>query len=146
MFAKIENDVVVEWPVLNIKARFPNTSFPTYLTDVDLPEGFVLVHSAPSPAVGHHEKLIEVAPVKDGNRWVQGWSVVDMTEEEKVVADEQRAIAARAERNAKLSASDWTQVADAPVDKQAWAGYRQALRDITAQAGFPWNVQWPEQP
>ena len=31
----------------------------------------------------------------------------------------------------------------APVDKAAWAAYRQELRDITAQAGFPWNVQWP---
>lgn len=39
-----------------------------------------------------------------------------------------------------------TQVADAPVDKAAWATYRQALRDITAQQGFPWNVTWPEQP
>jgi hypothetical protein len=52
----------------------------------------------------------------------------------------------RAERNAKLSASDWTQVADAPVDKAAWAAYRQALRDITAQEGFPWTIDWPVQP
>ena len=52
----------------------------------------------------------------------------------------------RAERNALLSASDWTQVADAPVDKAAWATYRQALRDITAQAGFPHSVTWPTKP
>jgi len=52
----------------------------------------------------------------------------------------------RAERNIRLQASDWTQVADAPVDQAAWAVYRQALRDVTAQAGFPWNVQWPAKP
>jgi hypothetical protein len=53
---------------------------------------------------------------------------------------------ARKRRNKLLSASDWTQVADAPVDKAAWATYRQALRDISAQAGFPATVVWPEQP
>ena len=53
---------------------------------------------------------------------------------------------ARKRRNKLLSASDWTQVADAPVDKAAWATYRQELRDISAQAGFPWTIEWPTQP
>ena len=52
----------------------------------------------------------------------------------------------RTDRNLRLQATDWTQVADAPVDKAAWATYRQALRDVTAQDGFPWNVTWPESP
>jgi hypothetical protein len=46
-------------------------------------------------------------------------------------------------RNALLTQSDWTQVEDAPVDKAAWANYRQALRDITLQKGFPFNVDFP---
>jgi hypothetical protein len=50
---------------------------------------------------------------------------------------EQLALEARVERNQLLAASDWTQVADAPVDQAAWAVYRQELRDITAQIGFP---------
>jgi hypothetical protein len=52
----------------------------------------------------------------------------------------------RLTRSSMLAASDWTQVVDAKVDQAAWAAYRQALRDITAQAGFPWDVQWPEMP
>ena len=56
---------------------------------------------------------------------------------------EQLASEIRAERNRLLAASDWTQVADAPVDQAAWATYRQALRDITAQAGFPNDIVWP---
>lgn len=52
----------------------------------------------------------------------------------------------RAERNALLSACDWTQLADAPVDDLAWAVYRQALRDIPDQSGFPANVVWPVAP
>ena len=53
---------------------------------------------------------------------------------------------ARDKRNALLTAADWTQVADAPVDQAAWATYRQALRDVPAQAGFPENIDWPVAP
>jgi len=53
---------------------------------------------------------------------------------------------ARSKRNALLTASDWTQVADAPVDQSAWATYRQALRDVPDQAGFPDNIDWPTAP
>jgi hypothetical protein len=49
-------------------------------------------------------------------------------------------------RNAKLVASDWTQVADAPVDKSAWATYRQALRDLPAQGGLADDAVIPNEP
>ena len=58
----------------------------------------------------------------------------------------QQAQSVRATRGQKLADSDWTQVADSPVDKAVWATYRQALRDITAQSGFPWSVTWPDAP
>ena len=64
----------------------------------------------------------------------------------RATKDAERAEAVRADRNDRLAASDWTQVADAPVDKAAWATYRQALRDITTQQGFPWSVTWPAEP
>lgn len=52
----------------------------------------------------------------------------------------------RAERTSLLAASDWTQMPDAPdANKAAWAVYRQALRDITAQAD-PFNISWPSAP
>jgi len=57
-----------------------------------------------------------------------------------------KAAQVREERNTKLAATDWTQVADAPVDKAVWATYRQALRDLTAQSGFPWTITWPVEP
>jgi hypothetical protein len=52
----------------------------------------------------------------------------------------------RQQRNQLLTASDWTQIPDCTVDKQAWATYRQALRDITTQAGFPSDVVFPTKP
>jgi hypothetical protein len=63
-----------------------------------------------------------------------------------VKAVQNKAISVRAERSSLLTASDWTQVADAPVDQAAWATYRQALRDIPDQPGFPHNVAWPTKP
>ena len=56
------------------------------------------------------------------------------------------AAAARAKRNRLLTASDWTQIADAPVDKTAWTTYRQALRDIPQQENFPKSILWPSKP
>lgn len=50
------------------------------------------------------------------------------------------------ERNNRLSASDWTQLPDAPVDQAAWATYRQALRDLPDNTSDPSNPVWPELP
>jgi hypothetical protein len=57
--------------------------------------------------------------------------------------------AIRNKRNDLLSRSDWTQLPDASVDKQAWATYRQALRDITetyANATDKSEIVWPVKP
>ena len=64
----------------------------------------------------------------------------------KAIKDAEQSDSVRTSRNDKLAASDWTQIADSTADKPAWATYRQALRDVTAQDGFPWNVTWPEAP
>jgi hypothetical protein len=64
----------------------------------------------------------------------------------KAQKDAEQAKSVRATRDAKLAECDWTQVADAPVDKTVWATYRQALRDITAQEGFPWTITYPDAP
>ena len=63
----------------------------------------------------------------------------------KSMKDAEQAKSIREQRNQKLKDSDWTQLADSTADKTAWATYRQALRDITAQSGFPWEVTWPTQ-
>ena len=64
----------------------------------------------------------------------------------KAQKDAEQAKSVREQRTQKLKDCDWTQVLDAPVDKDAWAAYRQALRDISAQEGFPWTINWPKEP
>ena len=64
----------------------------------------------------------------------------------KAAKDAEQATSVRNSRTEKLKDSDWTQIADSTADKAAWATYRQALRDITAQTGFPWDITWPDAP
>lgn len=53
----------------------------------------------------------------------------------------------KSQRNILLTQSDWTQLPDVPLQaKQAWAEYRQALRDITDQPGYPFDIVWPQAP
>jgi hypothetical protein len=49
-------------------------------------------------------------------------------------------------RNAELSQTDWTQLPDSPVDKDAWAEYRQALRDLPEQGGSADTAIFPIKP
>ena len=64
----------------------------------------------------------------------------------KAMKDAEQAKSVRDDRTKRLSDSDWTQITDSTADKLTWATYRQALRDIPAQAGFPWTIDWPEVP
>jgi hypothetical protein len=62
-------------------------------------------------------------------------------------ADTRKAVQVREERNAKLAATDWTQASDVPQSvKDSYAPYRQQLRDVPTQSGFPNQVVWPTQP
>jgi hypothetical protein len=49
-------------------------------------------------------------------------------------------------RNSELARTDWTQIADSPADKAAWAVYRQALRDLPAQGGLADDAEFPSAP
>jgi hypothetical protein len=57
----------------------------------------------------------------------------------------------KTQRNIFLQASDWTDTASAPARLgqemyQNWQTYRQELRDVTSQSGYPFNVVWPTPP
>jgi hypothetical protein len=62
------------------------------------------------------------------------------------VSDELYLIRMRYWRNTELARTDWTQVADAPVDKAAWATYRQALRDLPSSNADPRKIELPVAP
>lgn len=85
-------------------------------------------------------------------RLVDG-NLVDMTpaevaafEADRFITSDQLAAEARKTRNDLLASSDWTQVTDSPVDQVTWAVYREALRNLPDQAGFPETINWPVAP
>ena len=67
----------------------------------------------------------------------------------KASKDAEQAKSVRASRDTKLAECDWRVIKAAETATTldaAWATYRQALRDVTAQSGFPWTITWPDAP
>ena len=60
-------------------------------------------------------------------------------------ADDRTAKEVRQKRNAILKSSDWRASSDLTMSDE-WRTYRQALRDITSQEGFPNDITWPTEP
>jgi hypothetical protein len=108
--------------------------------------GADVVFEGPQPQPTRYQIAFADGVEQIEGKWYTKYGVADMDDEAKAIKDAEQAEKTRSQRTDKLKDSDWTQVADAPVDKAAWATHRQALRDITAQAGFPWTIDWPVQP
>jgi len=129
------------------RASHPNTSFPPQLTAELLDSmGADVVFEGAQAQPTRYQTAFRNGVEQVNGKWYTKYSVADMDQETKDALDAQQGALIRSQRTQKLAESDWTQVADAPVDKAAWAVYRQGLRDVTAQTGFPWEVTWPAQP
>jgi hypothetical protein len=142
MYAKIINNVLIKFPYSMgaLHVENPDTSFPAAPTAETL-EAFgvykIVEETAPTVDSKTHRQSQSIQQVN--GVWTQVWTLQQL-------AEDKAAANIRGYRDGLLADSDWTQVADAPVDKDAWATYRQALRNVTLQAGFPWEVVWPTQP
>lgn len=144
LIAKIENGQVVD--VADYRNMFAGTSFPSSgISDEFLAENSCKKVTVWKPYDAATEKLVG-CPAYIENDEVFTVVVEPLTEEELQQRTESKAQEVRDTRTKLLAECDWTQLSDAPVDKQAWADYRQALRDITNQAGFPMEVVFPKDP
>jgi hypothetical protein len=123
---------------------FPNTSFGDRGPSLEwvAEQGYYVI-SVWKPYDHATEKLVSAAPhLCNGMCCLV--AVEPLTADElKARVDTQWAVI-RSQRNQMLKDTDWTQVADAPVDNLTWAIYRQELRDITLQAD-PFNITWPKE-
>ena len=136
MYALIENGEITRYNV-TLPTTVGNTSIPAGATGLDAFGLYPILGDEPT-----HTERERIA----GPQYVFDGAQVNRVFTVEAIPDAEKAGQVRAERNGKLTSTDWTQVADAPVDKAAWATYRQALRDISSQTGFPWDIQWPEAP
>lgn len=150
------------------RSLHPNTSFPEVLTP-DILDGFGVdpvfegpqATTIPPYQYSQRDGVVEV----DGKwytHYIAGPVFQDYVDDQGVThtaaeqyeaycfqKDDEQGSVVRAERNRRLAACDWTQLADSPLSveaKSAWAFYRENLRMVPQQAGFPWEVQWPPEP
>ncbi len=129
------------------RALHPNTSFPAQLSEQLLNSmGADVVFEGPQAQPTRYQVAFRDGVEQINGKWYTKHSVSDIDDEAKAALDLNQSRSVRSTRNTKLAECDWTQIADAPVNTQAWANYRQALRDIPTQTGFPWDIQWPEAP
>lgn len=149
-FAFIADNAIEQYPIgsVEIKRRFTGTSFTMPLEGQDL-SSFGVAEVAPTdqPSIDRNtQKLEEGTPVLDGTTWRQTWNVVQLSTEELQQIEDNKAATVRATRNQKLADTDWTQLADQSSVAATWVAYRQELRDLPAQSGFPFTVTWPTEP
>jgi hypothetical protein len=151
MYVKITSGNVDTYPynVGQLRRDNPNTSFPKQIPDEMLESyGVYTVVYTDMPSIDNRTQTVEqeATPSLVSGAWTVGWTTSSKTAEEIAKYDADAASLVRVERDGLLARSDWTQVADAPVDASVWATYRQALRDVTDQASFPYDINWPTQP
>lgn len=145
MYVKLIENRPVSFPytLTDLRRDNPSTSFPVEISNQNL-SAFDVYPVTPSPVPNFDSKTHHVKQVVElvNGAWTQVWYLQKLPET-------QASANVRGERNRLLADCDWTQLEDAPIDadgKLAWSLYREALRMVPQQAGFPWNVQWPPTP
>lgn len=141
------NTETLDYPVMEgfIRALYPDASFPSPFVP---PAPYEVVQDAVQPSFNRiTQRVKEKPPINVNGKWTRQWEVVALSVEEAAVVANEAGRLIRLQRNQMLMESDWTQLLDvSPTIAAAWAPYRQALRDIPEQPGFPFNVNWPTQP
>ena len=142
MYVKLTNNQPSKFPytLADLRRDNPDTSFPADVTNETLASFDIYpVTATPAPEFDSKTHRVRQSVESIDGAWTQVWHLQELPEQ-------QASANVRAERNRRLADCDWTQLSDAPGDTGAWATYRQALRDISSQADFPYNIAWPEEP
>ena len=150
MYILTSNNSVSKFPysLEELRSDNPQTSFPLEMSAEELAEwGVYSVEEQNPPAYNEQTETIELQPPSLVNGvWVQGWLIAQASAEEIQRRTTAKAALQRAERNRVLTKTDYTQCLDFPgndSERASYAVFRQALRDVPEQAGFPWDVVWP---
>jgi len=140
MHLKLTNGQPETYSIGQLRRDNPNTSFPKSPNDALLADWDVYPYTVQDqPTVDYMtQKLTPAALVQVSGAWTQGWEVSNLPTE-----DAGRKI--RSQRDNLLSKTDWMALSDNTMTPE-WSSYRQALRGITAQEGFPFSVDWPTKP
>lgn len=152
MFVKATNGQIDQYPytVGDLRRDNPNTSFPKRIPEVTMatfgmfPVGY---EAAPDYDLMTHRIEHSNMPVLKDGKWVLTKTVVPLTAEQLAARDAAKANEVREKRAALIAETDWMALSDTTLSPE-WAAYRQALRDITNHANFPYldAADWPVKP
>jgi len=125
----------------------PQVSFPKNPTDALLASYNVFPVTATERPVYDNitQNLSDGTPTLTAGVWVQVWVVTDATPDEVIQRTNDLSTSTRSQRDNLLQQTDWMALIDNTMSPEM-ATYRQALRDVTAQPGFPFAVEWPSKP
>lgn len=134
-----------------VRSMYPNTSFPSQWTPALVEElGLDPVFESPTPTTTRYQVAFKDGVEQDAQgRWLWKWSISEMDDETKAAKDAEAAKAVRADRDRRLAECDWVVIKNLELNQNipgVWEVYRQALRDLPAQAGFPHDITWPKKP
>lgn len=141
MFVKASGSAVERFPytISDLRRDNPNVSFPATVPDAELEiYGVYRVTAATAPETNPRTDTLERSCSLVDGTWTEVWTKVQL---DSAVAAEN----IRNQRNELLAETDWTQLPDSGV-ASAWTAYRQSLRDLPSQEGFPYTVTWPTKP
>lgn len=142
MYLKLTNGTnPQQYSYVQLINDYPEENFPTMPSDTVLAQYEVYPYVVDEmPPWDEDAEMVQLGKfyLKEAI-WHRSWDVVSLPIED-VTRNKRLA------RDIKLIASDWTQVLDTPVNKEEWAAYRQKLRDVPAQPGFPYSIVWPVAP
>ena len=150
MFVKANNGVAEKFPytIGELRRENPNTSFPKSIPDGVLADFNVFrITETAMPLFDSttHRADRAALPVLTDGQWLWGWDVTALTAEQIAAREAAKAASIRLERDSLLADTDWMALSDVTMSAEMTT-YRQALRDITAQEGFPHSVNWPVKP
>jgi hypothetical protein len=150
MFVKATNGTVDTFPynIGQLRRDNPNTSFPRVVPETTMAAyNMFPVGRDVDPTFDPLTQKVEVAaaPVLTNGKWMLPKTVVALTATEIADTTAAKAQGVRSQRDKLIADTDWMALSDSTLTP-AWAAYRQALRDVTAQAGFPHTVDWPVKP
>lgn len=134
-----------------LRKMHPNTSLPKFWDQETLEFlGVDPVLESPAPTTTRFQSASKNGVVQDANgNWVWAWTITDWDQEAIDAATQQQATAIRSTRDKRLAETDWLVIKAFETNTNipaVWEIYRQALRDVPEQAGFPFEVTWPSKP
>ena len=134
------------YSIARLRKDNPTTSFTASPTDAMVEEWNVYPVNVTTETLGADQKRVfATTPSLVDGKWVLAHTATDMSADEIASRDETLAINVRGDRDARLALTDWRAGSDLTLTSE-WATYRQALRDIPGQAGFPHTITWPTEP